>query len=270
MRQLSSADQQATLEVCDELLSASSSRDISACIGGRLKTLLGYEGMAGGIAECKRDGLAPNMVLKHNFPEQYLAKVSSHGKIRPETMRFWARERKPLALDATGLPERPSPDRVCTDAHRFGFYNMLCHGQVDPGGDLISYVTFTRIEGDITERQMSIVAMTMPHLHNALVQASTETSRIFQDRTADLSWADPSEEFDTVLDLRKRQILYLIGLGKTNWEISKILGTSANNVKYHLKKINDIFETCSRSAAVAEAIRRGAMPENWPVDPQHT
>lgn len=267
MRQLSARDRDATLDVCDELLSITSQDQILHCINGRMKSLIGYEGVLGGIGDCEADGLVPSLVLGHDFPEDYLSKITSHGRLRPQTLRFWAQKRQPLALDFSGGSGSKVTRRAAHDANRFGFFNMLCHGQVHPGGKQMTYVTFTRIEGTITERQKRIVSLTMPHLHNALVRAASETSSIFKmQRSPDLSWADLDDVTNMPLDLRKKQILYLIGLGKTNWEIGQILGTSENNVKNHLKRLNAIFETCSRSAAVTEAIRRGAMPDDWPLE----
>jgi DNA-binding CsgD family transcriptional regulator len=264
---LSDQERDATFGICEQLLSARSEKQIASCVCGPLKELIGFKGVFGGLAECSPDGLAPSVVFARDFPEQYLSKITRHGRIRPQTLQFWAKERKPLALNFNQSDDVPVSDRVKSSASRFGFYNMLCHGQVDPSGTHISYVTLTQIDGVVSKNQQEIISFIMPHLHNALQLARNEqTTAMLRSSKLDITWADKYDDIDFNIGLKKKQVLYLIGLGKTNWEISQILGTSVDNVKYHVKRINEIFATNSRSSAVAEAIRRGAMPEDWPVE----
>jgi DNA-binding CsgD family transcriptional regulator len=263
---LSDQERDATFGICEQLLSARSEKQIATCVFGPLRELIEFKGAFGCFAKCSPDGLAPSVVFVRDFPELYLSKISSHGRIRPQTLQFWAKERKPLALNFNQSDNVPVSDRVKSSANRYGFYNMLCHGQVDPTGTHISYVALTQIDGTVGKKQQEIISFIMPHLHNALQLAANEqTSAMLRSSKLDLTWADNDEDIDFSIGLRRKQVLYLISLGKTNWEISQVLATSVDNVKYHVKRINEVFDTNSRSAAVAKAIRCGAVPEDWPV-----
>ena len=50
---------------------------------------------------------------------------------------------------------------------------------------------------------------------------------------------------------RQREIFEWVKKGKTNWEISKIIGCSEENVKYHMKNILRILGSYNRTQAVA-------------------
>ena len=50
---------------------------------------------------------------------------------------------------------------------------------------------------------------------------------------------------------RQREIFEWVKLGKTNWEISKIIGCSEENVKYHMKNILRISGSYNRTQAAA-------------------
>ena len=50
---------------------------------------------------------------------------------------------------------------------------------------------------------------------------------------------------------RQKEIFEWVKLGKTNWEISKIIGCSEENVKYHMKNILRISGSYNRTQAAA-------------------
>jgi DNA-binding NarL/FixJ family response regulator len=55
---------------------------------------------------------------------------------------------------------------------------------------------------------------------------------------------------------RQREIFEWVKQGKTNWEISKIIGCSEENVKYHMKNILRILGSHNRTQAAAIHSRR--------------
>ncbi|MEI7612511.1 MAG: response regulator [Betaproteobacteria bacterium] len=50
---------------------------------------------------------------------------------------------------------------------------------------------------------------------------------------------------------RQKEIFEWVKLGKTNWEIAKIIGCSEENVKYHMKNILRLLGSYNRTQAVA-------------------
>jgi putative two-component system response regulator len=57
---------------------------------------------------------------------------------------------------------------------------------------------------------------------------------------------------------RQREIFEWVKQGKTNWEISKIIGCSEENVKYHMKNILRILGSHNRTQAAAIHSRRAS------------
>ena len=66
----------------------------------------------------------------------------------------------------------------------------------------------------------------------------------------------PSESID-ILSPREKTVLNWMRHGKTNWEISKILGVSERTVRFHVEGIFNKLNVTSRTQAVAYAVENG-------------
>lgn len=248
----------AVFDICSELLWARSDRYLHACLNGPLRRLLGYESFVYGFGRASGDELKPLMLISHDFPQRYLDSITQHGRMKPQTLQLWHHLRQPLAMSFDDEMVARLPATMGRAVRNFGFHNLLCHGQVDLDARHMSYITFNGIPNPITLLQRTIAAHVMPHLHASIL-------RIFQDMPQPVRTAAMMQDAQVIeLSERQQQILYLLALGKTNWEISQILKTSVDNVKYHLKRLNAMFDTSSRAAIVAEASRLGSMPKVWP------
>ena len=91
----------------------------------------------------------------------------------------------------------------------------------------------------------SVLGMLMPHLDAALRRI--EILEYVDDEADD----ELSAYHVQGLSDREHEILYWVRLGKTNFEISIILGISPNTVKNHLKRIFGKLDVSSRAHAVA-------------------
>ncbi|KFD94439.1 bacterial regulatory s, luxR family protein [Vibrio cholerae] len=60
---------------------------------------------------------------------------------------------------------------------------------------------------------------------------------------------------------REYELLPWLKLGKSNWEISRLLNISERTVKYHLQNIYRKLETHNRTHAIAKAIELGWYKE---------
>ncbi len=70
----------------------------------------------------------------------------------------------------------------------------------------------------------------------------------------------PDDQAVASMTERQREIFEWVKLGKTNWEISKILGCSEENIKYHMKNILRILGSYNRTqAAVRHAGKKPGM-----------
>lgn len=64
----------------------------------------------------------------------------------------------------------------------------------------------------------------------------------------------PDQSVDQAVEsmtARQKEIFEWVKLGKTNWEISKIIGCSEENVKYHMKNILRVLGSYNRTQAAA-------------------
>lgn len=92
----------------------------------------------------------------------------------------------------------------------------------------------------------SVLGMLMPHLDAALRRIKSlehDADEVEEDKL--------SSYYVQGLSDREHEILYWVRLGKTNFEISIILGISPNTVKNHLKRIFSKLDVSSRAHAVA-------------------
>jgi DNA-binding CsgD family transcriptional regulator len=69
----------------------------------------------------------------------------------------------------------------------------------------------------------------------------------------------PDEELVVALSPRECEALGWAMHGKTNWEISVILGVSERTVKFHLRNAMAKLHARTRAQAVAVALRHGLI-----------
>jgi DNA-binding CsgD family transcriptional regulator len=62
------------------------------------------------------------------------------------------------------------------------------------------------------------------------------------------------------LSPRELMVLEWMKQGKTNWEISRIIGVSERTVRFHVESIFAKLDVGSRTQAVACAIEQGLFP----------
>jgi transcriptional regulator EpsA len=105
--------------------------------------------------------------------------------------------------------------------------NALAHGISNKEGDVLSFFSFSRINGEPNPRHAYLMEFLVPHMHNALLRVINE-SRSSSNKSA--SVIDESYS----VSARELEVLYWVGLGKTNPEISVILNISINTVKNHV------------------------------------
>ncbi|MBI1920368.1 MAG: helix-turn-helix transcriptional regulator [Geobacter sp.] len=92
-------------------------------------------------------------------------------------------------------------------------------------------------------RTEQILDHIVPHFHQALVRLSHSSG----------------ESLHLIVSSREREVLAWLKEGKSNWDISVILGISERTVKFHIKNIMRKLNAVNRSHAVAIAIERGII-----------
>ncbi len=241
----------ALIELIDMLAAVDTSDKFIACMDGAMQRVLPHEWFICTIGRISRNGLEPLRVLTHRFPEDLFALISGgpgHRIIENPVLSHWWATRAPIAINFDDC--NPFWPRSMTErAAKFDARNLLGHGQIDVGGELATYFSFHRSPDRVGGKQLLLLSRIVPNLHGAFVRAHATLE------------PDPMiKKFDVEkgceLTPRQIEILRWLHQGKTNWEISVILGMSVDNVKYHIKQITRKLQVTNRVQAVAAAVSR--------------
>jgi DNA-binding CsgD family transcriptional regulator len=183
----------------------------------------------------------PTKVVLCEFPIEWLSIYfhRSYAQIDP-VLRLHLRTFQTQLWSSTFRSyHRPELGRFLEDARAFGLVEGITTGGKDLAygiGTLISLVGPCLGEHP---RHILAVELLRPHLHEALLRVGTAGSSGGQCR----------------LSNREREVLCWIKEGKTNWEISKILGVSESTIKFHIKNILAKLDATTRGHAAALAVQ---------------
>jgi DNA-binding CsgD family transcriptional regulator len=101
-------------------------------------------------------------------------------------------------------------------------------------------------EKDFSERDRDVLELLRPHLQAREARAELHR-RLSGDREAA---ADPPDD-DSALTLREREIVYLVGQGRTNAEVAAELWITPGTVKKHLEHVYEKLGVSGRTAAAS-------------------
>jgi DNA-binding CsgD family transcriptional regulator len=130
------------------------------------------------------------------------------------------------------------------EARSYGLTHGLTTGMLEPGRNFASFFSFAGGEPGHTLRYKKLLEYLLPHLHRILM-ANVHT---------------PPANRVKGLSPRELMVLEWMKQGKTNWEISRIIGVSERTVRFHVESIFMKLDVGSRTQAVACAIEQGLFP----------
>ena len=123
------------------------------------------------------------------------------------------------------VPFEVMPGALCEMELR----NIAAHGIATKEGELSTFFSFSRIEGELNARQAYILELLVPHMHVAFLRIlGSHHGRKSVSKLNEINVAK------NVLTLREGEVLNWVYLGKTNLEIATILYISTNTVKNHV------------------------------------
>jgi LuxR family transcriptional regulator, quorum-sensing system regulator CviR len=143
--------------------------------------------------------------------------------------------------------ERTSSSKQCEfieEARSYGLTHGITTGLLERSRRFASFFSFAGGDPDDTHRYKGLVEYLIPHLHRVLI---TNTHTPLSNRVKGLS-------------PRETTVLMWMRQGKTNWEISRILGVSERTVRFHVEGIFVKLDVNSRTQAVAFAMEQGLFP----------
>jgi len=122
-----------------------------------------------------------------------------------------------------------------------------------------AYRTLTLFRGrdvpDFTERDRAVLELLRPHLRAR--EARAELARLASGAAPDVE--DTQRPRDARLTIREREIVALVGAGKTNAEIAAELWVTPATVKKHLENVYLKLDVGNRAAAVNLIRARNAV-----------
>lgn len=208
----------------------------------RLKELLPHQRFVCGIANI--DNQTISQLINVSFPDSYLKQITGHDRrVASPLVRTWLATRRPVLFKA-GSSDCPLCDsdanwKRLVRAHGLG--SLAAHGLTDISGNATTYFCFAGVDTwDAAHQQM--MGLIVPHLHVALMQQ-----------------AKAAQPTGPLLSPRELETLRLVCSGKTNYEISRILGISPWTVKIHVRNFMAKLEVSKRGQAVAKAMQAGLI-----------
>ena len=149
-------------------------------------------------------------------------------------------------LATTGLTITSSEDRGLLHEPKtvtglkldFGIKTCISAGVRGLQG-LCTYWAFSNYDQRLQVKLRTIMDVVSPHFHLAYLRSHAPHHSL------------PSQPPSAALTKREQEIMKWVTAGKTNWEISMILGVSLNTIKFHLKNIYDKVGADNRWTAIA-------------------
>lgn len=125
-------------------------------------------------------------------------------------------------------------------ARSFGLVNGITAGSLDKKRGLCSFVSFASQSSNtpLHQNYIGILEYIVHRLHYTLIKNTPTTTN----------------SASNILSTRELSVLQWMTQGKTNWEISRILGVSERTIRFHVEGIFCKLDVTSRSHAVAMGI----------------
>lgn len=129
------------------------------------------------------------------------------------------------------------------EARGFGLTTGVTIGAADPAKGLSSFVSFADDKNAVPTRYHAALEYLARYLHGAIMRVTPPV-------------VAPAGQG---LSAREKTVLHWMRHGKTNWEISRILGVSERTIRFHAESIFQKLDVSSRTQAVAYAVEKGLL-----------
>ena len=248
IRHLSKEDAVGLLEIIHQSLACSSADQITGLMG-RLGELLPYQAALSCLGRFGPGGEIENIeIFNVDYPSDYLDVLAQRQLVmkdpvvcenfRSFRMQYWA--------DTLGsCAWSDDTHAIISLAEDFGFARVsqgvgYAHGVRNGNGTEGSFFCYHGLER--SPRTEEILGLVIPHFHAALSRLAARPKAL------------------SPLTPRETEILKWAKEGKSNWEISTIMGISERTVKFHLGNLMHKLDASTRTHAVAIALEMGFVP----------
>lgn len=181
-------------------------------------------------------------IVNQNYPDEWKAMYAAeeYFKVDPVIRFNFEHSRAHLWTEAMDLYREEPYVELMNKASEFGLKYGVASGICRPGQKNTSIFSFSAGTNHFDDHHKDMLAILTPHIHQALI------------RVCNIKYTDRKP-----LSAREKEVLKWMKEGKTNWEVSVILGISERTVKFHVQNISYKLNAVNKSHAIAIAMDSG-------------
>jgi len=202
----------------------------------------------GGVAQLNAKGGFKefNSVINVSYSNDWLYTYGKHeyATVDPVLQSLLSTFRTQIWEQTYQKTSSPKQCEFIEEARSYGLTHGITTGLLAQSRRFASFFSFAGGDPGDTQRYKGLVEYLIPYLHRVLI-ANTQT---------------PLSNRVKGLSPRETTVLMWMKQGKTNWEISRILGVSERTVRFHVEGIFVKLDVSSRTQAVAFAMEQGLFP----------
>lgn len=241
---LSKQELQIVLELLHYSAEASSDEDVKKILVCAQK-FFPCEYTLAGVVRVNSQGAVQEWchLLNINYPSDWLYEYSKNGytEVDPVLTAYAKSYETQVWKDTYKKSASKKQNEFIEHAKSFGLTSGITAGSLDRNRGLCSFVSLASSSNNnqFHKYHAGVFEYLVHHLHSALVKNTPTTP----------------EDSQNVLSSREMSVLKWMTQGKTNWEISRILGVSERTIRFHVESIFSKLDVNSRSHAVAMALQ---------------
>ena len=243
------------MDVISESLRITQRTHLFNWLQGSFQGLVGHEIMIFGIKSSDTDSYHFEYFTSSRYfsDEQFSLVIEQDVGLVSKALKLWQETSMPLFVSNQEKPMQHSGYRVENfdeqDLANSELKNFVIYGFGHNHSELSSIVIFGRLHKPANAVYAQMLELIMPHLHCALIRVTSSKSEVIIS----------SDNTSRLITKRESEVLQWLHKGKTNWEISTILGISPLTVKNHVQNVIRKLNVLNRSQAAVKAAKLGLI-----------
>ena len=247
LNDLTKQEIQRVLEILHYATEATKGDDVHHVLQLMQKAVLSPRAI-GGVVELNANGGFKefNSVINVSYSNDWLYKYGKNGyaSVDPVLNSLLTTFKTQIWEQSYKGASTQKQSEFIEEAHTYGLKHGITSGLLEPSRRFASFFSFAGGAPKDIQRYKGLIDYLIPYLHRVLI-ANTHT---------------PLSNRVMGLSPRETTVLMWMKQGKTNWEISRILGVSERTVRFHVEGIFVKLDVSSRTQAVALAMEQGLFP----------
>ena len=243
------------MDVISESLRITQRTHLFNWLQGGFQGLVGHEIMIFGIKSSDTDSYHFEYFTSSRYfsDNQFSAVIEQDVGLVSQALKLWNEKTLPLFVNNQDKPLQHGSYRVVNidqdDLMNSELKSFVMYGFGHNHSELSSIVIFGRLHKLANKAYAQMLELIMPHLHCALIKVTSNKNEVLV----------TSDNTGKLITKRESEVLQWLHMGKTNWEISTILGISPLTVKNHVQNVIRKLSVLNRSQAAVKAAKLGLI-----------